>query len=215
MQSLTSGLLGLRLRADAVEVNPTLPPQFEHGVTLRGMHWRGRTFDAEIGAERTTVMVTGGDPMPLRTPSGTRTAAPGDPVTIETRRPDRAPTGNLARCRPVTGSSAEAGRYPDAAVDGDTATGWAPDGSHGSLTVDLGDSARVERVSPRWGEPAPATSSLAVSEDGHAWSAVAADPSTGALTEPVAARFVRLEVTGANPAAPPNVRELEISGSRD
>ncbi|WP_435593119.1 discoidin domain-containing protein [Nocardia sp. bgisy118] len=215
LQSLTNGLLGLRLRGDAVEVNPTLPPQFERGVTLRGMHWQGRTFDAVIGAERTTVTVTGGDPMPLRTPSGTRTATPGDPLTVETRRPDRAPTDNLARCRPITGSSTERGRYPNAAVDGDTATGWAPDGAHGSLTVDLGDSARVERVLPRFGEFAPAAASVAVSEDGHAWSAVAADPSTGALPESVAARFVRLEVTGADPAAPPNVRELEISGSRD
>ncbi|WP_084510192.1 glycosyl hydrolase family 65 protein, partial [Nocardia lijiangensis] len=140
LQSLTNGLLGLRLRGDAVEVNPTLPPQFERGVTLRGMHWQGRTFDAKIGAQRTTVTVTGGDPMPLRTPSGTHTAAPGAPVTVETRRPDRAPTGNLARCRPVTGSSTEPGRYPDAAVDGSTATGWSPDGAHGSLTVDLGRS---------------------------------------------------------------------------
>ncbi|WP_245668448.1 discoidin domain-containing protein [Nocardia xishanensis] len=215
LQSLTSGLLGLRLRADAVEVDPTLPPQFERGVLLRGMHWKGRTFDAEIGAERTTVTVTGGDPMPLRTPSGTRTAAPGEPVSVQTRRPDRVPTDNLARCRPVTGSSTEAGRYPDAAVDGDTATGWAPDGAHGSLTVDLGESALVERVSSRWGEPAPSASTIEVSDDGHRWATVAADPSTGALAEPVAARFVRLEATGADSVTPPNVRELEISGSRD
>ncbi|WP_156094690.1 discoidin domain-containing protein, partial [Nocardia lijiangensis] len=81
-------------------------------------------------------------------------------------------------------------------------------------TVDLGRSVRIERVAPRWGEPAPAASSVAVSEDGRAWSAVAADPATGTLTEPVSARYVRLEVTGAEAAAPPGVRELEVSGSR-
>ncbi|MCP2287247.1 discoidin domain-containing protein [Nocardia amikacinitolerans] len=215
LQSLTSGLLGLRLRGDAVEVNPTLPPQFERGMTIRGMHWQGRTFDADIGTERTTVTLTGGAPMPLRTPSGTHTIAPGAPVTIETRRPDLAPTANLARCRPVTSSSTEPGRYPDAAVDGSIATGWAPDGAHGSLTVDLGAAARVERVLPRWGEPGPVASSVAVSENGREWATVAADPASGALTEPVSARYVRLEVTGADPALSPAVRELEVSGSRD
>ena len=44
-QVFTFGLTGLRWREDRVHLDPMLPPQLSSGVTLKGLHWRGRTFD--------------------------------------------------------------------------------------------------------------------------------------------------------------------------
>src|SRR5215213_3005497 len=48
-QVFTFGLTGLRWREDRVHLDPMLPPQLADGVTLRGLHWHGRTFDVAIG----------------------------------------------------------------------------------------------------------------------------------------------------------------------
>jgi len=49
-QVFTYGLTGMRWRADRLYLDPMLPPQLSGGVTLTGLHWRGRTFDVRIGA---------------------------------------------------------------------------------------------------------------------------------------------------------------------
>ncbi|MEV6173335.1 discoidin domain-containing protein [Streptomyces sp. NPDC051954] len=184
LQIFTHGLTGLRLREDALHLDPTLPPQLSDGVRLSGLRWRGRTYDISIGPETSTVRLRSGTPFTLDTPEG-RLRLDGT-ATLKTRRPDLVPTPDVARCRPVTATSSEPGLYPEAAVDGSPATAWSPEAEQGSLKVDLGRPVRVSSVRPVWKER-PASSTVEVSADGRAWHTV--DGSR--------VRFVRVGVRGA------------------
>ncbi|MEU0507470.1 discoidin domain-containing protein [Nocardia sp. NPDC005998] len=212
LQTFTNGLLGLRFDIDGIRIAPTLPPELNQGLTIRGIHWQGRTFDAAIGPDETKLTLTHGQPMQIRTESETRLLT--DNATFPTRRPDLTPTADLARCKPVMTTSDEPGKYAAAAVDGSTATGWAPDGPQGALTVDLGKDTRIDRIVPHWTEPARTATTFTVSADEHAWTPVTVDPTTGTLPSPISARYVRLELTATDPATHPGIRELEISGPR-
>ncbi len=210
VQEFTNGLLGLRLRADRVQLNPLLPPQLAQGITVRGLHWQGRVFDAAIGPERTTVTLRSGDPLPIDTGSQIRQLDSGRSLELTTRRPDLAETVDVARCKPAAASSEQAGDYAAAAVDGDTATSWRPDAAQADLTVDLGAEATLTRIAPRWTEPAPVTSSIAVSADDRSWSTAVTAPN-GDLLEPITARYVRIHVDGGDPTARPGIREVDIA----
>ncbi|WP_367133191.1 MULTISPECIES: discoidin domain-containing protein [Streptomyces] len=196
LQIFTNGLTGMRMREDRLHLDPMLPPQLGRGVTLRGLRWQGRTYDVELGARRTTVRLTDGAPMILDTPQGAKTVTKAAPAVLDTRRPDLAPTANAARCTAATASSEEPGMYAAAAVDGNTATAWVPDGPDGSLTTDLGKSVRVTEVTPTWTGPAPASYAVQLSADGRHWR----DAPPGGSASPVSARYVRVAVHGAGPA---------------
>ena len=150
LQVFTNGLTGLRWRPDRVHLDPMLPPQLGSGVTLRGLHWQGRTFTISVGPSRTTLTQTAGQPFLVEPPQGTQTASTSSPVTLPTRRPDLVPTDDVARCKPAQASSEEPGMYAEAAVDGSAATIWAPDPTTttASLTVDLGQATTVVRIAP-------------------------------------------------------------------
>ena len=206
-QVFTFGLTGLRWREDRVHLDPMLPPQLSSGVTLKGLHWRGRTFDVRIDADTTTVTLRGGGPFLLETPAGTQSVSGS--ATIPTRRPDRAPTGDhLARCRPATASSEEAGEYAEAAVDGSVATVWSPTTSPANLTVDLGNVTLVSSVVTRWVDAKRPNTRILTSTDGTTWTERHAN-SSGTLQSPVDARYVRLEVTSSGKTHP-GLRELEV-----
>lgn len=79
LQTFTHGLTGLRLREDRVRLDPMLPPQLSGGVTLRGLHWQGRTYDVAIGAHQTTVRLTAGAPMRIESPEGEKVVSRGCP----------------------------------------------------------------------------------------------------------------------------------------
>jgi trehalose/maltose hydrolase-like predicted phosphorylase len=205
-QVFTFGLTGLRWREDRVHLDPMLPPQLAGGVTLKGLHWRGRTFDIEVGASSTKVTLRGGGAFTLESPGATQTVS--STATIPTRRPDLAPTDNLARCRPATASSEEPGEYAEAAVDGSAATVWSPAASPASLTVDLGQLTRISSVVTTWGDVTPATSRILTSTDGTTWTERRAG-SAGKLQPPADARYVRIEVTSSG-TAHPGLRELVV-----
>ncbi|MFZ0089712.1 MAG: hypothetical protein WAL63_09415 [Solirubrobacteraceae bacterium] len=99
-----------------------------------------------------------GAPLPVRTPSGTRTVIPGHSLTLATARPDLRPTADAVRCRAATATSAQPGAPALAAVDGSPATDWGP----ATLPADWSGSQRCE---PRWCESgsreAPGTRSAA------------------------------------------------------
>ncbi|MGI5526581.1 discoidin domain-containing protein [Streptomyces syringium] len=208
LQIFTNGLTGMRMREDRLHLDPMLPPQLSgDGVTLRGLRWQGRTYDIELGSRRTTVRLTDGRPMTLDTPQGAKVVTKAAPAVLQTRRPDLAPTDNLARCTTVTASSEEPGLYADAAVDGNPATAWVPDGRSGSLTNDLGKPVRVTEVRPTWSGPAPASFDVRLSLDGRHWRDAPAD--AGA---PVSARYVRVVVRGdAAAKSRTGIAELTVS----
>ena len=206
-QVFTFGLTGLRWREDRIHLDPMLPPQLSDGVTLKGLHWRARTFDIEIGPTSTTITLRGGSEFTLETPAGTRTVT--ESATIPTRRPDLAPTDNLARCRPATASSEEAGQYAEAAVDGSAATVWSPTANPANLTVDLGKVTRIANVATTWGDTKRPASRILTSTDGASWTERRVN-TTGRLQSPVDARYVRVEVTNTS-TTPPSLRELAVS----
>src|SRR3954464_3111748 len=155
------GLTGFRWRADKVQLDPMLPPQLSSGVTLSGLRWRGRSFDVRIGATTTTVTLRSGATMPVSARGVDYTLGRGGSLSLPTRRPDLTRTDNLARCRPATATSEEAGMYAEAVVDGSEATIWAPDDATGSTTVDLGRRVKVKTVVVHWTDTLPASSSIA------------------------------------------------------
>ncbi|MEV6275521.1 discoidin domain-containing protein [Nocardia sp. NPDC051832] len=210
LQTFTSGLLGLRLHDNEIAIAPLLPAPSSAALSIRGMHWQGRIFDAEIGPGDTRITVSAGAPMPVRTESGTQLASIGTPLIVPTRRPDLAPTQDLSQCKPVRTSSTESGRYGDAAVDGSAATAWAPDGAQGTLTVDLGSNLEIGAIVPHWTEPAPTAATVAISPDEQNWTAVEFDPATGKLERPASGRYIRLEITGSDTQRP-GVRELDVT----
>jgi trehalose/maltose hydrolase-like predicted phosphorylase len=206
-QVFTFGLTGFRWRGDRVHLDPMLPPQLAGGVTLRGLHWQGRTFDVQIGAKTTTVTLRTGEGFTVEAPSGTHTVAAGASVSLPTRRPDLAPTDNAARCTTATATSEEAGMYAEAAVDGSDATIWAPTGTTASLTDDLGARARVSAITVHWSDALPTSSRIETSPDGTTWSAV---PALG-LRGPVSARYVRVTLTADANAGRTGIRELVVT----
>jgi trehalose/maltose hydrolase-like predicted phosphorylase len=203
------GLTGFRWRADKVQLDPMLPPQLSSGVTLSGLRWRGRSFDVRIGATTTTVTLRSGATMPVSSRGVDYSLSSGGSLTLSTRRPDLTPTDNLARCRPATASSEEAGMYAEAAVDGSPATIWAPDAATGSTTVDLGSRVTVKTIAVDWTDTLPASSSYETSLDGSTWRAVSVDGS-GTLHNPTRARYVRVTLTQAGEERT-GIRELVVT----
>ncbi|WP_329395251.1 glycosyl hydrolase family 65 protein [Streptomyces melanogenes] len=205
LQVFTNGLTGMRMRENRLHLDPMLPPQLDRGVTLHGLTWQGRTYDIELGAHRTTVRLTDGAPMTLDTPQGEQTVSKGVPAVLKTRRPDLTPTTNAARCTTATASSEQPGMYAGAALDGNTATAWVPDGARGELTADLARPVHVTKVTPTWTDTKPTTHTIELSLDGRHWQrAVAGDARL--------ARYVRVTVQGdADAKEHPGVAELTVN----
>ncbi|MEV5611958.1 discoidin domain-containing protein [Streptomyces sp. NPDC052225] len=195
LQVFTHGLTGLRLRDDAaITLNPTLPPQLSTGVILKGLHWRDRVYDIEIGPHRTRVRLTAGTPFTAVTPDGTRHTVTSTGLTLPTRRPDLTPTTDAARCRPATATSEDPGQYAGAAVDGNPATTWLPSRAGAALTVDLGTARPLSRVTVTGAH----AYRIETSPDGRRWTR---------FTAGAEGRYVRLTQTG--PSAEP-VGELGV-----
>ncbi|GGO34520.1 discoidin domain-containing protein [Streptomyces lasiicapitis] len=201
LQVFTHGLTGLRLRdSDALRLDPTLPPQLGSGVTLRGQRWRGSTYDIAVGPDETTVTLTAGHPFTVESPQGRVRVERGAPGVLATRRPDRTPTADAARCRPATATSEDSGLYAAAAVDGSDVTAWSPAAKtrQATLTVDLGREVHVRDVTARWGVR-PADFAVETSGDGREWGAPGSGP----------ARFARVTVRVGERV--PELRELRVS----
>jgi trehalose/maltose hydrolase-like predicted phosphorylase len=209
-QVFTHGLTGLRWREDRVVLDPSLPPQMKDGVTVRGLRWQGRAFDVAIGASETTVTQTSGRPFSVESPAGTHAVSLGHPLTLATRRPDAASSANAARCVAARGTSEEPGLYAEAAVDGNHATVWAPDGREGSLTADLAQPVRISGVKLQWSQAPPASVRLSTSTDGTSWADVTGADASGRFPQPVVARYVRVEVRSSGDTERPGIRELEV-----
>jgi hypothetical protein len=152
-----------------------------------------------------------GEPLTVESPEGTHVVSEAAPLSLKTRRPDLAPTDNVARCAAATASSEEPGLYAEAAVDGSQATVWAPDAADGSVTVDLGTVRQVTRIAPHWTAVTPIAHRLVTSVDGSVWSeAPPADP-MGSLAQSVPGRYVRVDLTQAPGEDPTGIRELEVN----
>ena len=220
LQEFLYGYSGLRWDAGDVRLAPSLNRQIT-GVVLHNLTWRGRTFQVSVGSHSTAVSLVSGAPLPLSTPSGTRTVTVGKSVTIPTARPDLTATGDAVRCQTARSSSAQPGAPGLAAVDGSPATGWQPASVPATLSAPTRSGHRTAgRVVVQWGRLWPAQPKpnvhpaahpvkilrpgaylLQVSADGRRWLSVGEvtghrNRATDTLTFPkVTARFVRLKIT--------------------
>ncbi len=228
LQEFLYGYTGFRWRSNGIRLDPSLPPQLT-GVRASALHWRGRTLSVVVGPRTTLVRLESGRPVRLSTPAGTHLLR--STLVIPTRRPDLAPTSDLARCRPATASPATA-EPPGAAVDGPIITQWIGDDTSARLTVDLGRARTVGTVTvarnPVTTYPAPpggdkgvtkptvsAAASVRVSADGRTWRTLGTVAGTSLRSSlagdggPV--RFVRLVASGATADVPLIVGELRAT----
>jgi trehalose/maltose hydrolase-like predicted phosphorylase len=220
LQEFIYGYSGLRFGTNTVTLAPSLTSQLR-GVTLRGLHWRGRTFTIAVGPRRTTVTLTAGRPLRIETPGALATVRRGHRMSIPTRRPDRMKTSDPLRCTRATATTAAPGAPALAAVDGSPATGWQPTSLPATLTVPVRPGAHaIRRLSVRWARQwpqppstpnvppppgpvitlRPASYQLQVSLDGHVWTTVATVGNRSGDVDTVhftasAARAVRIVIT--------------------
>lgn len=234
LQSFYYGFSGFRWRADRIHLDPALPPEMR-GVTLRDLHWQGRTFTVEIGPDHALVTLVAGPPARIEAPGIDRVLGTRATLTLATRRPDLQPTDDLARCKPISASGTAPGEFAFAADDGSADTSWVGATQTDSLTVDLTRRYSVHSVTVTWGvsQPvvntqnaagsvsAPARASayhIDVSSDGLSWRR-AAEVSGEVGTEDqvsfaaLAARYVRLVSEATASGGPPSVAELAVQGS--
>ena len=213
LQEFLYGFSGLRWDADAVVLAPTLPPQIP-SVTLQNLSWRGRELSVAIGRSTTVVSLTSGAALPVRTPRGTFLVRAGKPVRLHTQRPALTPTADVARCRPVTASSADPSFPAVGAVDGDATTEWKALSQQASLQVDLGSVRSVDRVDIAWGASRGTTYTVSGSPDGTTWLTLADAPAgaataiTGLSFRAVAARYLRIAVTATTSGQGAEIDEL-------
>ena len=235
LQEFLYGYSGMRLGADAVTLAPSLTRPLG-GVVLRDVAWHRRTFTIAIRPFKTTVTLNRGRPLPLVTPAGHHLVSLGHGYTFATARPDLAGTRDRVRCAPATASSAAPGAPALAAVDGSSATDWAPASLPATLTVRIHGAQSVGRADVIWGRqwrPAPKPNvmpppfpvlvrratryAVLVSGDGRHWRQVAFVRSdrgtTDVLSFPrVRARYLRLAITAASQHRPPLLQELRLTG---
>ena len=102
--------------------------------------------------------------------------------------------------------------YAEAAVDGSTATFWAPDPAltSASLTVDLGQSTTITRIAPQWTGVLPTSYQFLVSTDGTTWKAAPKADASGNLARAVTVRYVRVDLTRDPTAGRTGLAELAV-----
>jgi trehalose/maltose hydrolase-like predicted phosphorylase len=216
LQVFEYGYSGLRFGPTSIQLDPSLSPQL-HGITLNNLQWQGRDFTVTIGPQSTQLQLSSGQSMPVQTPAGTQSVAPGGTLTVPTRRPDQQPTSDLARCQSVTASSYVPGDEPVAAVDGSTATPWEATARQATLAVQLSETSKLRSVTVTRGSTGAFSYKVETSPDGSTWKVVATSPSSSTGTDqftfaPTKARFVRLDFPGGSGATAPAIDELSVGG---
>jgi hypothetical protein len=184
----------------------------------------------DVGPQATRVILMSGAAVPVQTPAGTQTLQPGAALTLPTRRPDRTPTDNLARCQPTQADPATA-EPPEAAADETDITQWIGPTASASLQLDLGQTVPLGELvitrSPVTTFPAPpgedkgvtvptrsAGERVEASAGGRTWRALAT-VTAPTLRDEISgdgqpARYVRLVALGASESQPLIVGELAV-----
>jgi trehalose/maltose hydrolase-like predicted phosphorylase len=236
LQEFLYGYSGLRWNASSVELAPTLTDQLG-AVVLHDLSWHGRRFTVAIGRRTTTLTVQSGAALPVTTPSGRHTVAPGHSLTIDTRRPDLTPTKDEVRCGDASATSSQPGAPALAAVDGSPATDWQPTALPATLVAPLtGGTRTVGSATLEWGRqwptppalgvpppPGPVTTlrassyTLVVSTDDRTWHTVAtvSDRTVGTTDvlhfTAVRARYIGVRIASSPGMRPPLLDELTVT----
>jgi len=182
LQIPTHGFTGYRPRLDAFYLDPSIPPQLEEGVTVKGMKHHGASFNVRVTSANTTITrrrtATRKQPSgPVTVRIGSRNEMsgdypllPGETLVIPTRRPDLNGTdipGNKAECKAVTTADPYVpGQFPIGAVDGSNHTQWRPHSpAPAELVVDLGVVTDINTLSMNWAKWPPLKWAVYASND--------------------------------------------------
>lgn len=181
------GYLGLRLRLDALHVDPALPPQITN-LNYRTFYWQGHAINATSNSTHTTLSRISGKSLPNANSTYLDASIPvtigsnfstvsyqipasGEPVIIPNRPIGLIKTwaGNIAQCVPAnSGNEFVPGQFPFAVNDGAVSTKWQPVAANMSsnVTVDLGEDASGQIVAGfrfDWAQAPPQGYSVAFS----------------------------------------------------
>lgn len=178
------GYLGLRLKLDSLNVDPSLPPQIEN-LNYRTFYWQGHAIDATSNQTHTIIRrtnaylntanstyVTGSIPVTIG-PNLTffSSLAPNSSITITNRQSGFMKTvpGNIAQCLPVTSPQEyQPGQFPVAAIDGAYSTKWEPTAANVTtwIQIVIGDTYYpVTGFQFDWAQSPPVSYSVAFSND--------------------------------------------------
>jgi hypothetical protein len=216
LQEFLYGFTGLRWGTDSITITPTLPPQLP-GVDLAGLKWHGRTFDLSVRQKTTALTLRSGPSLPVAVGDGpVRLVGPGTTLRVNTRETATAPTSDLARCQPVSASSADPSYPAVAAIDGTDGTWWQAARRGATLTIDLGKVTPVSQIEIR--TPSSTTAyTVQASADGKHWLTIvsqdhtALSTTTHAVLPAANARYIRYV---AAKDAPSRVSSLIVTGTQ-
>lgn len=181
------GYLGLRLRLDALNVDPSLPPQISN-LDYRTFYWQGYAINATSNATHTTLQRIPGKSLTTANPAYSNASIPvtvgtnsttvayqlpatGAAVVLPNRDIGSVKTwaGNIAQCVPATTETDFVpGQFPFGANDGAVATKWQPAAANvsSSVMVDLGATSQGQLVNGfrfDWAQAPPSGYSVAFS----------------------------------------------------
>lgn len=222
LQMFPFGFAGLRWSPSALKLDPTLPPQLDEGITLRGIHYHGRSLTIAIRPRHTIVTLNAGAPIEIQTPGGALALRRDRPVQIPTFQPDLESTHNLALCRPVTASSAAPVNPPVAAVDGNPVTNWQATLTKSSFQITLVASGQ-DQPTPietsgaviHWGATRPASFTASVENLTGEWRQVASGAVSGGTLNlrwpETPSRSIRLSFRGGSRAS---ITEIDVPADR-
>jgi trehalose/maltose hydrolase-like predicted phosphorylase len=79
-QAVVLGFAGLDLSADAIRINPRLPPHWRK--LSFGVRWRGRSVQVDIAGARLRVAMSGGEPVEVQVAGGSHGLSAGAPLEV-------------------------------------------------------------------------------------------------------------------------------------
>lgn len=181
--------LGLRTDLPILTISPSLPPQIPY-LRLRTIYYAGAGLSVSMNTTHTTITRLDTSSHPSLTDQYSDTSMPiavtnsssssnnptylidiNETLTIKNREYSHVLTtpGNLLQCSPVTSSDLyAAGQFPEAAVDGATATSWQPvDNSSATLVVNMSSvpAQRIKGVHFYWGSRPPLSVKVVLSNE--------------------------------------------------
>ncbi|KAJ4304952.1 alpha,alpha-trehalase ath1 [Kalmusia sp. IMI 367209] len=170
------GYLGLRMFADKLDIDPSLPPQIPY-LDYRTFYWQGYGINATSNTTHTTlvrmpnrILDTANPkyrdtiPVTLGTRPGEFSLNTVEALVLPNRMLGQALTmeGNILQCKPVVFNRHQSnlpGQFPLAAIDGASSTKWQPENATRTnyLSVDVNPSsfARIRRILFDWGAQPP------------------------------------------------------------
>lgn len=171
------GFLGLRTDKPTLYINPSLPPQIPH-LRLRDIYFGGAGLRITMNRTHSTITRFSTKGLPALTDKYAGTSMPitvgavGDEKAVYNINVDQTihvPNrlyfdnitypGNILQCKRVSSSDIYApGQFPDAAIDGATATAWQPlANGTSSVLIDLrgGSYQQLSQLYFNWGSRPP------------------------------------------------------------